>query len=60
MRYDDGQTLLKSAVRLSIPTNTSYKHYMEIPIDEFIEVASEVNRIGREQKSARAYSQNRR
>ncbi len=60
MRYDDGQAIQKSAVRLSISMNTDYMDlYGKISVFEFLEVAQEVAEIGREQKSARINGRNR-
>lgn len=43
---NDGKTIRKIAIRLSIRLNTSLEYFMNMPVRELIEIVEEVSELG--------------
>ena len=50
IRHDSGQDIQKTSVYLAMATHTGIDFFTDLPIDEFIDVAKEVNDIGKQNK----------
>ena len=51
IRHDSGQDIQKTSVYLAMATHTGIDFFTDLPIDEFIDVAKEVNDIGKQKQS---------
>ncbi len=56
----DGQDLLKSAVRLSMSTNTGLDFYLKLPVAEFMDITREVIEYGKQTNRIRNSNADRR